>query len=109
MDLENLLNAKQHLGRILNRGLFERERMEQITVIERQIQELEISVDDFEEISLIGVEVSFPKYGKGTVVNQVINKITVQFPEIEKEFMLDKSYTMRPRFENDDEVIEDIA
>ena len=84
----------------------EQERLEQIAELERQIQELEISVDDFEEISLIGVEVSFPKYGKGTVVKQEVNKITVRFPEVEKNFVLDKSYAMRPRFENDNEVIE---
>ena len=84
----------------------EQRRLEMIADLEKRIDELELSIEDFEEISLIGVEVSFPKYGKGTVVEQDANKITVQFPEIKKGFVLDKEYTMRPRFENDEAVVE---
>ena len=50
--------------------------------------------------------VTFPKYGVGTVIRQDINKIVVKFPEIEKGFKLDKAYTMHPHFENDDEIVE---
>lgn len=84
----------------------EQERLDQIASLEQRISELELSIDDFEEVSLLGVEVTFPKYGVGTVVEQNINKIAVQFPEIKKEFVLDKSYSMRPRFENDEEIVE---
>ncbi len=84
----------------------EQERLERIADLEQRINELESSIDDFEDISLLGVEVSFPKYGEGTIVGQEVNKINVQFAEIEKEFVLDKAYTMRPRFENDDEIVD---
>ncbi len=84
----------------------EQERLEQIAALEQKIEELESNLEDFEEISLLGVEVTFPKYGVGTVTEQEINKITVRFPEIEKSFVLDKAYTSRPRFENDDEIVE---
>jgi hypothetical protein len=84
----------------------EQDRLAQIAALEQRIQELELSVDDYEEISLIGVEVSFPQYGKGIVVRQDINNITVRFPEAEKSFILDKAYSRRPRFENDDEIVE---
>ena len=84
----------------------EQERLEKIAALEQQIEELEASVGEFEEISLLGVEVTFPKYGTGTVIGQEVNKIKVRFPETEKEFVLDKAYTMRPTFENDDEIVE---
>ncbi len=84
----------------------EQERLAQIELLERQINELEISIEDFEEISLLGVAVSFPDYGIGTVIDQNISKITVQFPETKRDFVLNKAYTKRPRFENDDEIVE---
>ncbi len=84
----------------------EQERLAQIESLEQRISELELSIEDFEEISLIGVEVSFPRYGIGKVVRQNVNKIAVEFPEVTKEFKLDKAYTERPRFENDEQVVE---
>lgn len=84
----------------------EQERLAQINALEEQIEELETSLEDFEEISLLDVEVTFPKYGIGTVVAQDVNKITVRFTEVEKDFVLDKAYSMRPTFENDEEVVE---
>ena len=84
----------------------EQERLDQIASLEQKIEELELSIEDFEEISLLGVEVTFPKYGVGPIIRQELNKITVKFPETEKSFVLDKSYTTRPRFENDDEIVE---
>lgn len=84
----------------------EQERLEQIQWMEQRINELETSIEDYEEISLIGVEVHFSKYGVGTVVEQTDNKITVQFPEIKKGFILDKAYAMRPQFENDEGIVE---
>ena len=84
----------------------EQERLEKITAIQQQNEELELSIEDFEEIPLLGVEVTFPHYGVGTIVGQEVCKIRVRFPEIEKEFVLDKAFPMRPRFENDEEIVE---
>ena len=84
----------------------EQERLEQILALEQKIDDLEISMEDFEEISLLGVEVTFPQYGTGKVIEQDIYQITVQFPEIQKDFILDKAYPLRPRFENDEEIVE---
>ena len=84
----------------------ERERLQQMMEIQQRIEELESSIADYEEISLMDVAVMFPEYGTGKVTAQKINKITVQFPEIEKTFELDKAYTKRPTFENDEEIVE---
>jgi hypothetical protein len=58
------------------------------------------------EISLIGVEVTAVGYGVGTVISQDINKVTVQFESDVKTFILDKKYISRPRFEEDDVIVE---
>ena len=84
----------------------EQERLQQMMEIQQRIEELETSIEDFEEISLLGVEVTFPEYGVGKVTEQEINKITVQFPETKASFKLDKAYTKRPTFENDEEIVE---
>lgn len=84
----------------------EQERLQQMMEIQQRIEELESSIEDYEEISLMDVAVTFPEYGTGKVIAQEINKITVQFPEAEKIFKLDKAYTMRPTFENDEEIVE---
>ena len=60
----------------------------------------------FEEISLIGVEVTQKTYGVGTVIGQEGSKITVQFPEKTTTYIINKQFAMRPRFENDDEIVE---
>ena len=53
-----------------------------------------------------GVQVSSSQYGTGTVKSQDINRITVQFEQVLKTFILDKKYAARPRFENDNEIVE---
>ena len=73
--------------------------------LEQELSELEQSISDYVDISLIGVQVTSGKYGIGTVVSQDINRVTVRFTDIEKSFILDKKYTARPRFENDDEIV----
>ena len=80
-------------------------RQRKITEIEQQIFELERSCNGCEDISLIGVQVSSSEYGFGTVVEQNINKITVQFSDGTKRYVLDKKYSSRPRFENDEEIV----
>lgn len=84
----------------------EAERQEKIRVLESEIEELESISDNCEDISLIGVQVTSEKDGIGTVIAQNINLITVQFENGEKKFKLDKQYTNRPRFEEDDEIVE---
>jgi len=77
----------------------------EIISLQQRIAELEAEVDDFEEISLLGVEVEFNKYGIGTVIEQQVNYITVQFQEKTMDFVLDNAYPMRPKFENDEEIV----
>lgn len=84
----------------------EAERIERIKSIEQEIAELEISIDGFEDISLIGVQVTSSQNEIGTVTAQNINMITVQYADSVKKYKLDKQYSNRPRFENDDEIVE---
>lgn len=84
----------------------EEERLEKIAALEQEIIDLESSCDGCEDISLIGVQVSSSQYGTGTVKSQDINRITVQFEQVLKTFILDKKYAARPRFENDNEIVE---
>lgn len=84
----------------------EAERQEKIKEIESEIEELESISDNCEDISLIGVQVTSDKDGIGTVIAQDINLITVQFENDEKKFKLDKQYANRPRFDEDDEIVE---
>ena len=83
----------------------EEERKARIFSLEKELTELEQSIRDFVDISLLGVEVTSGKYGKGTVISQEINRITVQFPGIRKAFILDQKYVARPHFEDDEEII----
>lgn len=84
----------------------EAERTAQIEAIELEIAELERSCDEYSDISLINVEVTSPAFGVGTVIEQDINKIKVRFGAIDKSFVLDRKYPARPRFEDDDEIID---
>ena len=84
----------------------ESERLARIDSIEQEIEDLERSTDGCEDISLLGVQVTSSQYGVGTVVGQDINKITVQFSDVQKKFNLDSRHSSRPRFENDEQVVE---
>ena len=84
----------------------EAERLEKIDALEQEIAELERSYDGCEDISLLGVQVTAKAYGTGIVVAQEINKITVRFAEVEKTFILDKKFSARPRFEDDEQIVE---
>ena len=83
----------------------EAERRAQIERLEEEIEDLERSCNEFEDISLIGVQVTEKDNGIGTVISQEINKVTVQFANEQKTFFLDAKYKFRPRFENDDEIV----
>ena len=58
------------------------------------------------EISLLNVEVTQQAYGKGIIIAQQGNKVTVKFDSAEKIFVISKKYPVRPKFENDDETVE---
>lgn len=83
----------------------EAERLARISELEQQIEDLELSCDEYDEISLLGVEVTSPVYGVGTVIDQDVNKIRVKFSNIEKSFVLDSKYAGRPRFEDDEDIV----
>ena len=74
--------------------------------LERQILELETECDQYSEISLIGVEVTTKEHGVGKVISQEINKITVQYADVTKKYMLHRRFSSHPTFENDDMIIE---
>ena len=63
-------------------------------------------MEPYEEISLLGVEVTESTSGTGTVIAQDGGMITVQFPSKTTSYIINKKYKMRPRFENDDEIVE---
>ena len=70
---------------------------------------MERSADGCEDISLLGVQVTSTQYGAGVVIGQKVNKITVQFADAQKRYILDKKYKARPRFENDETIVEAFA
>ena len=84
----------------------EEERQAKIEAIESELNKLESVSEGCEDISLIGVEVSSAQYGIGSVVAQEINKIEVQFPGLKKTFVLSRKYPARPRFEDDETIVE---
>ena len=83
----------------------EAEKTEKISAIQSRIAELENKCSECADISLINVQVTFPKYGTGIVVEQDANRITVRFSDVEKKFALHRKYTVRPTFENDEEIV----
>lgn len=83
----------------------EAQRKAEIAALEDEIFQLEQVSSGCEDISLIGVEVTSKQYGTGTVIDQKINLIRVKFADVEKSFVLDKKFTARPTFENDDEIV----
>ena len=82
------------------------ERLARIEAILQEIDELETSTDGCEDISLIGVQVTSTQFGTGTVIEQEINRITVQFENDQKAFVLDRKFPSRPRFEDDESIVE---
>lgn len=83
----------------------EAERLEKISAIQAEISDLENACSEYSDISLIDVQVEFKPYGTGVVVEQNVDRITVRFADVEKKFMLNSKYKVRPRFENDDVIV----
>lgn len=84
----------------------EQERLEKVEDLEAQIREIELEMDNYEEISLIGVEVTQAQQGKGLVIEQTGSKIKVKFEAEEKNYIINQKFKMRPRFEDDEAVVE---
>ena len=42
----------------------------------------------------------------GTIIAQEINKVTVQYETGTKTYFINKKYISRPRFEDDDEIVD---
>lgn len=81
---------------------------EKIDNLRNQIYKIESQMEEYGDISILNVEVNHKIYGVGTVVSQNANKITVVFPDAEKKlnFVINKKYSMRPTFLDDDEIVE---
>lgn len=72
-----------------------------------EINQLEMEISSYMDIDLIGVQVSEKDTGKtGTIIAQQMNKITVQYEAGIKKYSINKKFTSRPRFEDDEEIVE---
>lgn len=83
-----------------------REKEEKISELLAEIHELKLKAETYAEISLLNVQVTQKMYGTGTIIKQEKNKVTVQFNDIEKVFIINKKYSARPTFEDDEEIVE---
>lgn len=82
------------------------EREEAVNQLNSQIYELELQLSNYEDISLLDVQVEHTKYGPGVIVKQDVNKITVQFENTTKIFVINRKYTGLPKFEDADEALD---
>ena len=82
--------------------LARRERIEELRL---KIEDLDMIIDDQEDISLVGVEVTDQKYGKGSIKYQQVNAVGIQFENVMKEYRIHEKFKMRPVFENDEEIV----
>ena len=83
----------------------EAQRQREIRALENQIQALEVRISEYRDLSLLGVEVIQMKYGKGVVIAQQDENITVQFENNRAGYIINKKYPMRPRFEDDEAIV----
>ena len=81
------------------------ERQARIKDLELEISDLQANIGRFEDIPLVGVEVTVMAKGAGIIVGQKMNRVTVRFAEEEKTYILDERYKGRPRFNNDEDVV----
>lgn len=82
------------------------EKQKKIDELESQIHELEVSLEPYESISLMNVEVFQAKYGNGIIVAHNHDKIKVRFENEEKSFVINRKFSMRPTFENDKDIVD---
>ena len=72
-----------------------------IEELETHIQSLDVELDMYRSINLVGVQVNEKHYGVGTIVSQSVNIIKVAFADGERSYIINKKYSMRPTFEDD--------
>lgn len=80
-------------------------RQAQIDALEEKIQTLEVQMDAYRNIRLVGTRVFQKQYGEGSIVWQDANMIRVKFANEEKPFIIHTQYTLRPTFEDDAEIV----
>ena len=78
----------------------------QIAELTDELHGLEMRLEQINGISLLDVEVTQNMYGKGVIIAQQGNRITVKFETGEKMFIISKKFPVRPKFENDTETVE---
>ena len=71
-----------------------------------QLHDLELRLEQIRRISLLDVEVTQAALGRGVIIAQDGNHITVKFETGEKHYIISNKYPIRPRFENDTEIVE---
>lgn len=84
----------------------EAEKQAKITALEEAIQELEVDLDAYRELDLVGTEVYHKQYGKGTVISQKDCCVQVSFGDLEKGFEINRKYIHRPKFEDDAQIVD---
>ena len=110
--IENHMTKKDAIRAEKQRQLEEQQRQERerkMAELQDEIIRMQDLIEPVGEISLVGVRVSHKRYGDGVVVEQDDEKkstIKVQFQDEAKKFKIDKSFLMRPVFEDDEEIVE---
>ncbi len=83
----------------------EKERQAKIEALDEEIHALDAAMDEYREISLLGVEVTQPLYGVGRVIAQEGNRVEVQFKEKVVPYKISGEYKARPIFEDDEMLV----
>ena len=81
------------------------QREEQIAALTTEKEELEQKLAETECVSLLGTQVTAPKYGIGIIVSQDENKVVVDFAGEKKAYILHTKYTQCPTFEDNEEIM----
>lgn len=83
------------------------EKEEKINAILEEKEALEANMALYADIDLIGVQVTDHKTGDvGVIVSQDVNVVKVQYGTTEKKYVISKQFVLRPRFEDDEEIVE---
>lgn len=76
-----------------------------VSALEEEIHKIEALIEEYSSISLVGLRVTQKIYGSGIVVHQDVNHIRVSFPSGEKNFIISSKFPMRPRFDDDEDIV----
>ncbi len=82
-----------------------RQREEQIAVLTQEKDELEQKRAETECVSLLGTQVTAPKYGAESIVSQDENKVVVDFASEKKSNVLRTDCAQCPAFEDNEEIM----